>query len=60
MRDQYIEGLVKKDTELEKYGIKTNKGYGTKICMEALQTYGPTKYHRKSFKPCQTKEPFNK
>lgn len=55
-RDQYMEDLLEKEAELEKYGIKTNKGYGTKVHMEALQTYGPTKHHRKSFKPCQTKE----
>jgi len=52
-RDQYMKDLVSSNPELEKYGIHTNKGYGTKVHMEALRTFGPTKYHRKSFKPCQ-------
>ena len=49
-RDDYIKDLVKMNTELEKYGLLTNKGYGTKIHKEALKLYGQTEYHRKSFK----------
>lgn len=51
--DEYIENLLENNPDLEKYGWRTNMGYGTKKHMEALQKYGPTTYHRKSFKPCQ-------
>jgi len=51
-RDNYIYQLVKDNPELEKYDIQNNKGYGTKNHMEAIQKYGITKWHRKSFKPC--------
>lgn len=33
------------------YDLKNNKGYGTKKHMEAIKTYGITKYHRVTFKP---------
>ena len=33
----------------EKYGWKTNMCYGTRAHMEAVEKYGPTEYHRKSF-----------
>ena len=52
-RDNYILNLSKHNSELELYGIPKNKGYGTKIHMEALQHYGPIEGHRRSFKPCQ-------
>jgi len=53
-RDRYIVKLVSEETCLEAYDIANNKGYGTKKHMEALRELGPTKYHRLSFKPCQT------
>ena len=53
-RDRYIVKLVSEETCLEAYDIAKNKGYGTKKHMEALRENGPTKYHRLSFKPCQT------
>ena len=52
-RDTYINKLVKQNSHLEKYGLDKNKGYGTKIHMEALKKYGPVEGHRISFKPCQ-------
>ena len=52
-RDNYIIELSKHNSELEKYGIHKNKGYGTKIHMDALKEYGSTQGHRLSFKPCQ-------
>ena len=55
-RDNYIINLVKEHPELEKYGIHKNKGYGTKEHMEAIQKYGITKWHRKSFAPCKSVE----
>lgn len=33
------------------FGWERNVGYGTKKHSEALQTVGPTKWHRKSYKP---------
>jgi len=51
-RDNYIYELVKDRPELEKYALQKNKGYGTKIHMDALQKYGPIEGHRRSFKPC--------
>ena len=37
--------------EFPEYGFEKHKGYGTKFHLEALQQYGPTKIHRKSFAP---------
>ncbi|MCH1623801.1 ribonuclease HII [Fredinandcohnia quinoae] len=37
--------------EYPQYGFERNMGYGTAIHMEALQKYGITKEHRKSFSP---------
>ena len=51
-RDSYIYKLMKERPDLETYGFQTNKGYGTKIHMDALKDYGPIDGHRLSFKPC--------
>ena len=51
--DEYIMNLCSENPILNKYDLKNNKGYGTKSHMEALKEYGPTIWHRKSFKPCQ-------
>ena len=37
--------------EFPNYNWKRNKGYGTKEHRNALDMYGPCKYHRKSFSP---------
>ena len=55
-RDEYILKLCETNNNLDKYDIKNNKGYGTKLHMEALKEFGPTEFHRKSFKPCQMKK----
>ena len=39
------------DNKYPEYGFKSNKGYGTKKHIEALNRYGYLKEHRKSFKP---------
>tara|TARA_Y100001936_G_C15804334_1_gene523207 strand:- start:99 stop:755 length:657 start_codon:yes stop_codon:yes gene_type:complete len=57
-RDNYILQLVEEYPELKKYNIQKNKGYGTKQHMEAIEEYGVTEWHRKSFSPCKDK-PFN-
>jgi len=44
--------LCSENPILNQYDIMNNKGYGTKSHMEALKEYGPTIWHRKSFKPC--------
>jgi ribonuclease HII len=51
--DEYIMNLCSANPDLNKYDLMNNKGYGTKSHMEALKEYGPSIYHRKSFKPCQ-------
>jgi ribonuclease HII len=47
-RDTCVEEIAK---EFPQYKWDKNKGYGTKDHIDALMQYGPTKYHRLSFKP---------
>jgi len=47
-RDEYMIELDKKYPE---YNFKKHKGYVTKEHLELLNKYGPSKVHRKSFKP---------
>lgn len=42
--------MLKLHEEHPEYGWNRNMGYATKTHREALNKYGPTKYHRKSFK----------
>lgn len=37
--------------EYPNYGFSSNVGYGTKMHIDAIIKYGPTKIHRKTFKP---------
>jgi ribonuclease HII len=46
-RDAYMEHIHE---EFPMYNWKQNKGYPTKEHRAAIQTYGVTKYHRKSFR----------
>jgi ribonuclease HII len=46
-RDEYM-NLIHE--EFPMYNWKKNKGYPTKEHREAIRKYGPTKYHRKTFK----------
>ena len=50
--DEYIVQLCNENPILDNYDIRNNKGYGTKSHMAALKDFGPTEWHRKSFKPC--------
>jgi ribonuclease HII len=50
-RDAVIVQMVADNPALDKYGLKSNKGYGTKKHMDALKEHGATPYHRKSFAP---------
>jgi ribonuclease HII len=53
-RDKYIEKMCDVYPELdEKYGLRKNKGYGTKQHMEGIKKYGTTKWHRKTFGLCK-------
>ena len=46
-RDQI---MIQLHEEFPEYGWNKNMGYATKTHREALKKYGPTKYHRKSFR----------
>lgn len=55
-RDQYIKSLCDTYPKLEEYyGLRKNKGYGTKQHSIGINTYGVTPYHRLSYKPCKNK-----
>lgn len=47
-RDHMLDEM---DKEYPMYDLKNNKGYGTKKHLDALQTYGPCKYHRVTYSP---------
>ena len=51
--DSYIKDVVLPNQTNDKYGWLNNKGYGTQAHLNAINEYGITDYHRKSFKPCQ-------
>ena len=51
--DNYIEELVKANTDLLKYDLLNNMGYGTKNHINAIKKYGISKYHRKTFGICK-------
>lgn len=46
-RDQL---MIQLHDEFPEYGWNKNMGYATKVHIEALKKFGPTKYHRKSFR----------
>ena len=43
--------MVEAAREHPHYGWDRNKGYGSKVHMEALRIHGPTPLHRRSFAP---------
>ena len=47
-RDNLLKDLAIKYPQ---YGFEKNAGYGTKVHIDALQKYGITPEHRKSYKP---------
>ncbi|MCL1468441.1 ribonuclease HII [Argonema galeatum] len=49
-RDELILRLAAKYPE---YGLDANKGYGTARHIQALQEHGPSRWHRRSFRPCR-------
>ena len=53
-RDKYIEKLCDDNPELkEKYGIHTNKGYGTREHLMGISNHGITEWHRKTYGVCK-------
>ena len=50
-RDEYMEQL---HAQYPQYGFGQHAGYGTKQHLKALEQYGPTKHHRKSFEPIKS------
>jgi len=54
-RDKYIEELCLNNPELsERYGIDSNKGYGSSQHLAGIKEYGITKWHRKTFGICKS------
>jgi len=47
-RDQLMDEI---DQAYPQYGFASNKGYGTKEHLEAIEAYGITPYHRRTFAP---------
>jgi len=54
--DETLLMLVDKYPILEQYDLRNNQGYGTQKHISAINTFGITKYHRKTFSPCQDKK----
>jgi ribonuclease HII len=55
-KEQHNENIIKlvnDNPELEKYDLLNNNGYGTKKHLDAINKYGITKWHRKSYKCCK-------
>jgi len=50
-RDGY---MMEMDKLFPEYGFKKHKGYGTKEHLEAIQTYGITPIHRKTYEPIKS------
>ena len=50
-RDEYMEKLHE---QFPQYGFNQHAGYGTKQHLEALEQFGPTEHHRKSFEPIKS------
>jgi len=55
-RDDFMQALHDKYPE---YGWKRNKGYPTRFHREAIEKYGITPYHRKSFKLFDAQQSLN-
>jgi len=51
--DEYILELCNKNPDLKKYDWYNNMCYGTKKHLEAIEEYGISKYHRKTFGICK-------
>ena len=53
--DKYILELCEQYPELEnRYGLKTNVGYGTKKHLDGIREHGISQWHRRSYGCCKT------
>ncbi len=53
--DEYILEICEQYPELqERYHLRENVGYGTKLHMEGIKTHGITQWHRKTYGICKT------
>ena len=53
-RDKYIDDLCVENPDLiTKYGLDSNKGYGSKRHMDGIKEHGITIWHRRSFGICK-------
>lgn len=52
-RDLYVEKLCDTEPNLELYDLRNNKGYGSKKHLDAIDHWGITSHHRKSFGICK-------
>lgn len=50
-RDKY---MLEMDAIFPEYGFKSNKGYGTKEHLDAIEKHGVTPIHRRSFDPIKS------
>jgi ribonuclease HII len=48
-RDEYVIQMCDTHPELDKYGLRKNKGYGTKAHRDGIKHHGLTEWHRKRF-----------
>ena len=51
--DRHIEQICYENDELNKYDLMNNMGYGTKKHLDAIEKYGITNLHRKTFGICK-------
>ena len=58
--DEYIGKLCKENPEYMKYDLHHNKGYGTRTHIEAIEKYGITPEHRRTFGICKRISLFTK
>ena len=52
-KDKYIEDIVEKYPDLNKYDLLNNSGYGTQNHLDSIKMYGITDNHRKTFGICK-------
>ncbi len=51
--DTVLQQLIIDHPDLEKYDLQHNQGYGTARHITAINKYGITSFHRKTFGPCK-------
>lgn len=52
-RDNFIENLCDEDPQLDIYDLRSNKGYGSAKHIQAIEHWGISQYHRKTFGICK-------